>query len=161
MRRQLHETIQKVSDDYGRRLAFNTAIAAVMEFLNALGKFDDDSANGRALRHEALRCVLLLLNPITPHAAHALWQVLGQGETLLEDQPFPKVDPDALQRDTQTVAVQVNGKLRATIELAVGTSREDAEAAALAEPAVASYLEGKAVAKVIVVPGKIVNIVAK
>ncbi|MEJ5207762.1 leucine--tRNA ligase [Denitratimonas sp. CY0512] len=161
LRRQLHETIQKVSDDYGRRLAFNTAIAAVMEFLNALGKFDDDSANGRALRHEALRCVLLLLNPITPHAAHALWQVLGQGETLLEDQPFPKVDPDALQRDTQTVAVQVNGKLRATIELAVGTSREDAEAAALAEPAVASYLEGKAVAKVIVVPGKIVNIVAK
>ena len=161
LRRQLHETIQKVSDDYGRRLAFNTAIAAVMEFLNALGKFDDDSANGRALRQEALRCVLLLLNPITPHAAHALWQVLGQGETLLEDQPFPKVDPDALQRDTQTVAVQVNGKLRATIELAVGTSREDAEAAALAEPAVASYLEGKAVAKVIVVPGKIVNIVAK
>ena len=161
LRRQLHETIQKVSDDYGRRLAFNTAIAAVMEFLNALGKFDDDSANGRALRQEALRCVLLLLNPITPHAAHALWQVLGQGETLLEDQPFPKVDPDALQRDTQTVAVQVNGKLRATIELAVGTSREDAEAAALAEPAVASYLEGMAVAKVIVVPGKIVNIVAK
>ena len=160
LRRQLHETIQKVTDDYGRRLAFNTAIAAVMEFLNALGKFDDSSANGRALRHDALRTVVLLLNPIIPHAAHALWQALGNATMVVDDAPFPTVDPSALQREAVTVAVQVNGKLRATIELAVEASREQAEATALAQANVAAFLEGKTIRKVIVVPGKIVNIVA-
>ena len=160
LRRQLHETIQKVSDDYGRRLAFNTAIAAVMEFLNALGKFDDASANGRALRHEALITVVLLLNPIIPHTAHALWQALGHEETVVDDVPFPQVDANALQRDVVTLAVQVNGKLRGTIELAVDASREQAEASALAQPNVAAFLQDKQVRKVIVVPGKIVNIVA-
>ena len=90
LRRQLHETIQKVSDDIGRRLSFNTAIAALMELLNAVGKFDDQSDQGRAVRHEALEAMVLLLNPVTPHIAHALWQVLGHGETLIEDQPWPK-----------------------------------------------------------------------
>lgn len=160
LRRQLHETIQKVSDDYGRRLAFNTAIAAVMEFLNALSRFDDATPNGRALRHEALRTVVLLLNPITPHASFALWQALGETATLVDDVPFPQADPAALERDAVTLAVQVNGKLRGTIELPVNISREDAEAAALAEPAVAAFLKDKTIKKVIVVPGKIVNIVA-
>ena len=160
LRRQLHETIQKVGDDYGRRLAFNTAIAAVMEFLNALGKFDDATPNGRALRHEALRTVVLLLNPITPHAAFALWQALGEPVTLLDDVAFPKPDPAALERDAVTLAVQVNGKLRGTIELAVNASREEAQERALAEPNVASFLKDKTINKVIVVPGKIVNIVA-
>ncbi len=160
LRRQLHETIQKVTDDYGRRLAFNTAIAAVMEFLNALGKFDDSSANGRALRHDALRTVVLLLNPIIPHAAHTLWQALGHATTVVDDVPFPTVDPSALQREAVTVAVQVNGKLRATIELAVEATKEQAEASALAQANVAAFLEGKTIRKVIVVPGKIVNIVA-
>ncbi len=160
LRRQLHETIQKVTDDYGRRLAFNTAIAAVMEFLNALGKFDDSSANGRALRHDALRTVVLLLNPIIPHAAHTLWQALGHATTVVDDVPFPTVDPSALQREAVTVAVQVNGKLRATIELAVDATKEQAEANALAQANVAAFLQGKTIRKVIVVPGKIVNIVA-
>ena len=160
LRRQLHDTIQKVGDDYGRRLAFNTAIAAVMEFLNALGKFDDATPNGRALRHEALRTVVLLLNPITPHAAFALWQALGEPVTLLDDVAFPKPDPAALERDAVTLAVQVNGKLRGTIELAVNASREEAQERALAEPNVASFLKDKTINKVIVVPGKIVNIVA-
>ncbi len=160
LRRQLHETIQKVSDDYGRRLSFNTAIAAVMEFLNALGRFDDATPNGRALRHEALRTMVLLLNPITPHAAFALWQALGEPATLLDDVPFPQADPAALQRDAVTLAVQVNGKLRGTIELAVNASREEAQERALAEPNVAAFLKDKTVGKVIVVPGKIVNIVA-
>jgi leucyl-tRNA synthetase len=159
LRRQLHETIRKVGDDYGRRLAFNTAIAAVMEFLNALGKFDDATPNGRALRHEALRSIVLLLNPIIPHTAHALWQALGHGETVVDDVAFPQVDAAALVRDAVTVAVQVNGKLRGTIELAVDASREQAEAAALAQPNVAAFLADKTVRKVIVVPGKIVNIV--
>lgn len=160
LRRQLHETIQKVGDDYGRRHSFNTAIAAVMELLNHLSKFDDASANGRALRQEALAAAVLLLNPITPHASHALWQALGHAETLLEDLSFPQADVSALQRDAVTLAVQVNGKLRGTIEVAVNVAKEEAERLALAEPNVIKYLEGLTVRKVIVVPGKIVNIVA-
>jgi leucyl-tRNA synthetase len=160
LRRQLHETIQKVSDDFGRRHAFNTAIAALMELLNALGKFSDQSEQGRAVRHEALEAMVLLLNPVVPHISHALWQVLGHTETVLEDQPWPKADAAALVRDSVTLALQINGKLRATIELAANASKEDAEAAARAQPQVAHFLEGMSVRKVIVVPGKIVNIVA-
>ncbi|MGY4516601.1 leucine--tRNA ligase [Lysobacter sp. HA18] len=160
LRRQLHETIQKVGDDYGRRHAFNTAIASLMELLNAVSKFDDISDQGRAVRHEALQTMVLLLNPVTPHVCHALWQALGHPETLLEDVPFPQADPSALVRDAVTLAVQVNGKLRGTIEAAVNAPREAVEAAALAEPGVAKFLEGQTVRKVIVVPGKIVNIVA-
>ena len=160
LRRQLHETIQKVGDDYGRRHSFNTAIAALMELLNHVSKFDDMSDAGRAVRHEALQAMVLLLNPVTPHVCHALWQVLGHPETLLEDVPFPRADQGALVRDAITLAVQVNGKLRGTIEAAPGAARETVEAAALAEPNVAKFLEGQTVRKVIVVPGKIVNIVA-
>ncbi|CAM5542738.1 Leucine--tRNA ligase OS=Rhodanobacter lindaniclasticus OX=75310 GN=leuS PE=3 SV=1 [Rhodanobacter lindaniclasticus] len=160
MRRQLHETIQKVSDDFGRRHAFNTAIAALMELLNALGKFADTSEQGRAVRHEALEAMVLLLNPVVPHISHALWQVLGHPTTVLEDQPWPRVDPAALLRDTATLAVQVNGKLRGTIELPVNAGKDEAEALARAQPQVMHYLDGMTVRKVIVVPGKIVNIVA-
>jgi len=160
MRRQVHETIQKVSDDFGRRHAFNTAIAALMELLNALNKFTDQSEQGRAVRHEALESMVLLLNPVVPHISHALWQVLGHPQTVLEDQPWTKADPAALVRDTLTLAVQINGKLRATIELPTGASKEDAEALARAQPQVAHFLEGLSVRKVVVVPGKIVNIVA-
>ena len=159
LRRQLHETIQKVGDDYGRRHSFNTAIAALMELLNHVAKFGDMSEQGRAVRHEALQAMVLLLNPVTPHVSHALWQVLGHAETLLEDLPFPRADPAALVRDALTLAVQVNGKLRGTIEIAPDAPREVVEAAALAEPNVEKFLEGQAVKKVIVVPGKIVNIV--
>ncbi len=160
IRRKTHETIGKVGDDYGRRHSFNTAIAAVMELLNTLARFDDASAQGRAVRQEALQAAVLLLNPITPHACHALWQVLGHGETLLEDQPFPQVDSSALVRDAITLAVQVNGKLRGTIEVAADATREQIEALGLAEPNAARFLEGLTVRKVIIVPGKIVNIVA-
>ena len=160
MRRQVHETIQKVSDDFGRRHAFNTAIAALMELLNALNKFSDQSDQGRAVRHEALEAMVLLLNPVVPHISHALWQTLGHAETVLEDQPWPRADPAALVRDSVTMAVQINGKLRATIELAANASKEEAEAVARAQPQVVHFLEGMSVRKVIVVPGKIVNIVA-
>jgi leucyl-tRNA synthetase len=156
----LHETIQKVGDDYGRRHSFNTAIAAVMEFLNHLARFDDASPNGRALRQQALESVVLLLNPITPHASHALWQALGHAETLVDAIPFPQADPAALVRDAVTLAVQVNGKLRGTIEVAANAEREAIEALAQAEPNVARFMEGMTVRKVILVPGKIVNIVA-
>ena len=160
MRRKTHETIGKVSDDYGRRHAFNTAIAAVMELLNALAKFDDASAQGRAVRQEALQAAVLLLNPITPHACHAMWQLLGHAETLLEDQPFPQVDSAALVKDSLTLAVQVNGKLRGTIEVAADAAREQIEVLAREEPNAAKFLEGLSIRKVIIVPGKIVNIVA-
>jgi len=160
LRRQLHETIRKVGDDYGRRHSFNTAIAALMELLNHVSKFDDGSDAGRAVRHETLESMVLLLNPVTPHVSHALWQALGHGETLVEDQPFPRPDPTALVRDAVTLAVQVNGKLRGTIEVAPDADRDSIETAALAEPHVARFLEGQSVRKVIVVPGKIVNIVA-
>ncbi|MGH8083330.1 MAG: leucine--tRNA ligase [Lysobacter sp.] len=160
LRRQLHETIQKVGDDYGRRHSFYTAIAAVMELLNHLSKFDDASGNGRALRQEALAAIALLLNPITPHTSHTLWQVLGHPETLLEDLAFPQADLSALTRDSVIVAVQVNGKLRGTIEVPVNLPKDEVERLALAEPNVVKYMEGLTVRKVIVVPGKIVNIVA-
>lgn len=160
IRRKTHETIGKVDDDYGRRHSFNTAIAAVMELSNALAKFDDASAQGRAVRQEALEAMVLLLNPITPHASHALWQVLGRGETLLENVPFPQVDAAALVRDALTLAIQVNGKLRGTIEVAADAAREQIEALALAEPNAAKFLDGLSVRKIIIVPGKIVNIVA-
>jgi leucyl-tRNA synthetase len=160
LRRAVHETIAKVGDDYERRLSFNTAIAALMELLNTLQKFDDTSDQGRAVRHEALQSMVLLLNPVTPHIAHVLWQVLGNPEQVLEDVPFPKPDPQALLRDRVTLAVQVNGKLRATIEVTADASREVIEAAACAEPNVQLFLKGHTVRKLIVVPGKVVNIVA-
>jgi leucyl-tRNA synthetase len=160
LRRQLHETIQKVGDDYGRRHSFNTAIAALMELLNHVVKFNDGSEAGRAVRHEVLEAMVLMLNPVTPHTCHALWQVLGHAEQVVDDVPFPAVDPGALVRDAMTLAVQVNGKLRGTIDVAADAARETIEAVALAEPGVARVLEGMTVRKVIVVPGRIVNVVA-
>jgi len=159
LRRKTHETIAKVNDDYGRRHAFNTAIAAVMELLNTLSKFDDSSPQARAVRQEALETAVLLLNPITPHTCHALWQCLGHKETLLEDVPFPHADPNALAKEAITLAVQVNGKLRGTISLAADASQADIEHAAKNEANTARFIAGAVIRKVIVVPGKIVNIV--
>jgi leucyl-tRNA synthetase len=160
LRRQLHEAIQKVGDDLGRRQVFNTAIAALMELMNHLGQFKGEAPQDRALRQEAFEAIALLMNPITPHLAHALWQALGHAESVVDDQPWPKADPAALVRDAVTLAVQVNGKLRGTIEVAVGLPNAEIEALALAESNVAKFLEGQTVRKVIVVPGKIVNVVA-
>ncbi len=160
LRRKIHETIDKVGGDYGKRHGFNTAIAAVMELSNAVGKFDDQSDAGHGLRQEALEACVLLLNPITPHSSHALWQLLGHEETLIEDVPFPQADPAALVRDQVTLAIQVNGKLRGTIEVPADLPRDRLEALARAEPNAARFMQGLEVRKVIVVPGKIVNIVA-
>ncbi|MEO7251633.1 MAG: class I tRNA ligase family protein, partial [Arenimonas sp.] len=160
LRRQLHETIQKVGDDYGRRHTFNTAIAAVMELLNALSRFDETTPAASALRQEAFEAVTLLLNPITPHTSHALWQKLGHAETTLEDLSFPMADPAALVRAAVTLAIQVNGKLRGTLEVPINLAREEVEKLALADANVLKFIQGQTVRKVIVVPGKIVNIVA-
>jgi len=160
LRRKAHETIAKVGDDYGKRHGFNTAIAAVMELSNALAKFDDASNQARAVRQEALEAAVLLLNPITPHSSHALWQLLGHEETLLEDLAFPQADAAAMVRDSVVLAVQVNGKLRGTIEVAADAPKDLIEALAKAEPNTAKFLEGTTIRKVIIVPGKIVNLVA-
>ena len=159
LRRQVHETIAKVSDDYGRRHAFNTAIAALMELLNAVSRFNDMDDQSRAVRHEAFESMVLLINPITPHIAHTLWQTLGHAEELIEDVTWPVADAAALVRDMVTLAVQVNGKLRATIEIAANASRDDAERMALAQPSVRNFVGDNPPRKVVVVPGKIVNIV--
>ncbi|MEW6764917.1 MAG: leucine--tRNA ligase [Pseudomonadota bacterium] len=157
-RRKLHETIQKITDDIGRRQTFNTAIAAVMELLNEIGKLDDSDAS-RAVRQEALEATVLMLSPIVPHIAETLWNALGH-EGMAATASWPVVDESALVREAITLAVQVNGKLRGQIEVPVEASRDAIEQAALADANVQHFLEGKSVKKVIVVPGRLINLVA-
>ena len=158
LRRQVHETLRKVTDDMGRRFTFNTAIAANMELLNALSKFSDDTAQGRAIRHEAFELVTLMLAPIVPHIAHHLWQALGHDE-IVATVAWPVFDPSALAQDSLDYVIQVNGKLRGKINLAVDATPEQIQSAALADENVQRFLEGKPPKKVIVVPRKLVNIV--
>ena len=155
-----HETIAKVGDDIGRRYTFNTAIASVMELINALIKFKDDSEQGRAVMQESLQAIVLLLSPIVPHITHEIWHVLGKDSSLL-DQAWPKVDESALVKDSLQIIVQVNGKLRSRIEVAASASKDEIEAAAITDENVMKFTDGKQVVKVIVVPGKLVNIVVK
>jgi leucyl-tRNA synthetase len=158
LRRQTHQTLAKVTDDIGRRRTFNTAIAAVMELINALARLDDDSPPARAVRHEALELVALMLSPIVPHACHALWQALGHAEPIL-DARWPQVDETALAQDSIDIVVQVNGKLRGRISVPVGASDEATASAAMSEPNVQRFIGDKQVKKKIVVPGKLVNLV--
>jgi len=161
LRRQVHATIQKFSDDVGRRFTFNTAIAAVMELLNSLGKFDDDSEQGRAVMQEALENVVLLLSPIVPHICHSLWQGLQPQAGPVIDMRWPESDPQALVRESIELVVQVNGKLRGRVTVPADADRNEVEAAAMADVNVKRFVEGLAIVKVIVVPGKLVNIVVK
>ncbi|MCK2183413.1 leucine--tRNA ligase [Halomonas getboli] len=158
LRRKTHETIQKASDDIGRRTTFNTAIAAVMELTNAIGKFQDESPLGLAVAREAVEACVLLLAPITPHACHTLWAELGHAEPAI-DARWPAVDESALARDTIELVVQVNGKLRARLDVPADADKAAIEAQAMAAENVQRHVEGKTVRKVIVVPGKLVNIV--
>ncbi len=158
LRRIIHRTIAKVSDDIGRRFTFNTAIAAVMELVNALGKAEDDSAAGRAVMREGLEAVVLMLAPMVPHVAHRLWHELGKQQAVVHA-AWPIVDSAALTSDTIELVVQVNGKLRGHITVASGTHQADVQAAALADGNVKRYTEGKQIKKVVIVPGKLVNIV--
>ncbi|BBA37112.1 leucyl-tRNA synthetase [Methylocaldum marinum] len=158
MRRQTHETLRKVRDDIGRRYTFNTAIAANMELLNALAKFDDAGDQGRAVRQEALELVVLMLSPIVPHICHRLWHELGHAETVAT-MAWPEVDESALVQNTVEMVVQVNGKLRGKITVPVNAANDAVEAAALGDPNVQRFIEDKPVRKIIVVPRKLVNIV--
>jgi leucyl-tRNA synthetase len=158
MRRQAHQTLAKITDDIGRRRTFNTAIAAAMELLNALAKFPHGSPQDRSVMQEALEIAVLGLSPIIPHVTHALWRALGH-DTALIDEPWTPVDNAALQTSSITMVVQVNGKLRGHITVAVGADECTVRDAAMAEPHVQKFVGAAAVRKVIIVPRKLVNIV--
>ncbi len=158
MRLKLHETIRKVSDDFVRRLTFNTAIAANMELLNTVSKFDDDSAQGRAIRQEVFDNMVLMLAPIIPHVCHRLWQELGH-DSIIIDHAWPQLDEAALVQDSIEMVIQVNGKLRGKMQVSTGADKSSCEAAALDNEQVKRFIDEQAVRKVIVVPGKLVNIV--
>ena len=159
IRRKLHETIAKVTDDIGRRHTFNTAIAAVMELMNELSKFVDGSAQGQAVIREAIEAIVLLLSPIVPHITQQLWYELGHDEVLAE-KLWPICDKSALVRDEVELVVQVNGKLRSKISVGANLDNTAIEEIALEDEKIMANVEGKTIRKVIVVPGRLVNIVA-
>ncbi len=155
LRRKTHETIQKVGDDIERRHAFNTAIAAMMELLNANNKFEAKDDNDVAVARESITTLLILLAPFAPHLSQTL---LAQFGIELTQAQFPQVDESALTRNTQTIVVQVNGKLRGKLEVSVDASKDDILAQAKALPEVQQFLTGPT-KKEIVVPNKLVNLV--
>ena len=158
LRRKVHETIQKVTDDIGRRYTFNTAIAANMELVNEISSFRDASPQAGAIYQEALESVVLMLAPILPHVCHTLWQNLGN-ETPMYKQAWPIVDLNALKSDTVKLVVQVNGKKRAIINVSTDAEKTAIEDAALNDENVRRFIDGKKIIKIVVVPGRLVNIV--
>ncbi|GAB4356208.1 MAG: leucine--tRNA ligase [Methylohalobius crimeensis] len=158
LRRQIHQTIVKVSEVIGKRYTFNTAIAANMELLNALAKFEDTGSQGMAVKREGLEAIVRMLAPIVPHICHELWQRMGHAELII-DAPWPAVDESALVQNEIEWVVQVNGKLRGKIQVPADAGKQQVERAALTEPSVLRFIEGKTVKKVIVVPGRLVNVV--
>ena len=160
MRQKTHQALKKVGDDIGRRYSFNTAIATLMELNNSLSRFDDISEHGMAVRQEAIEIMLKALNPITPHLSHHLWRHLGHDNAMI-DVLWPKVDESALVQEEVQLVVQVNGKLRAKLMVAVGMDNQTIEALALKDENVIKFVEGKTVIKVVVVPNKLVNVVVK
>ena len=159
IRRAIHAAIKQASTDVGQYHKFNTAIAQVMTVMNVLEKAPQATAQDRALLQEGLEAVTLLLAPITPHISHSLWQHLGHEQAVI-DAGWPSVDESALVQDTVTLVVQVNGKLRGQVEMPAAASREEVEAAARNNENVLRFTDGLTIRKVIVVPGKLVNIVA-
>jgi len=158
LRLQLHQTIQKIDDDYGRRKTFNTAIAALMELLNALGKFDEQNTVARSVVQETLEAMALLISPIAPHISQAIWTELRPGSDLL-DQAFPTADTAALVQDEIELVIQVNGKLRGNLRVAKDTDKVTLEQLAVAHEAVQKLLAGGTAKKIIVVPGRLINVV--
>jgi leucyl-tRNA synthetase len=158
LRRELHKTIAKVTDDIGRRYTFNTAVAAIMELMNKLQKAPVETAQDKAVLGEAIIAVLQLLNPITPHLSQYLWKALGY-TTELERSGWPVVDESALVEDAKLVVVQINGKVRSKVTVAIDATQDDVLALAKAEENVQRYLEGVELKKVVYVPGKLLSLV--
>lgn len=158
LRRDLHKTIAKVSDDFSRRYAFNTAIAAIMEFMNKLVRAPQETEQDRALVQESLEAITLMLSPIIPHACFEMWKALGH-QTDIDFAQWPVADEKAMIDDTKLVVVQVNGKVRGRITVPADANQEFVLDMAKNEPSVAKYLEGVGIRKVIYVPGKLLNLV--
>lgn len=160
LRRKVYQTLQKVTDDMSRRHTFNTAVAANMELLNDIARFEDMSELGRAVRHEALSLSVVMLSPIVPHVCHELWQLLGN-ETPVTDAGWPTMIEAALVQNTLELIVQVNGKVRGKVQVSADADDASVKEGALSNENVAKFLEGQDIVKVIVVKGRLVNIVAK
>lgn len=160
LRRKTHETIAKVTDDIERRMTFNTAIASMMELFNDITRFEDRSESGKATMFEACSALVRLLSPFVPHVTHELWQRLGYTTAMLNE-AWPDVDENALVKDEIELVVQVNGKRRASVSVAASATKEACEEAARNDASVQRHLDGLNVLKTIVVPGRLVNIVAK
>ncbi len=158
IRRQLHQALKKATDDYGRRYTFNTVIAANMELVNALSKYNDDSDNGKAVKQEVLEIVSLMLSPIVPHICKQLWVELGHSNDIVTE-TWPAIDESALEQDSLKIMLQVNGKLRGEIFVASSASKEEIETLALADENVIRFIADKTIKKVIVVPKRLINIV--
>ena len=158
LRLKTHETIQKCTDAMGKRHTFNTAIAANMELLNDVNRFDAGDEQDKVARQEALESAVLMLSPIVPHITQVLWQHLGHDSVVVQ-QPWPEVDATALVRDSIEMIVQVNGKLRGRIQVAASASKQECEDIARTDDNVAKHITDKVIRKVIVVPQKLVNIV--
>jgi leucyl-tRNA synthetase len=165
LRLQLHQTIEKVGDDYGRRHSFNTAISSVMELMNALAKIEATDEITRSVRQEVLQNVALLLSPIVPHICQALWAQLNvnkndASESLILCASWPMPDEAALVQDTVEYVVQVNGKLRGNLTVSREASKDAIEKMTLEQVYVTKFLtDGTSVRKIIVVPNKLVNVV--
>lgn len=160
LRREVHKTIAKVSDDIGRRQTFNTAIAAVMELMNKLTKASLESDQDRAVMAEALSAVVRMLYPITPHICFELWQALGN-ESNIDTAEWVKADEAAMVEDEKLIVVQVNGKVRGKVTVPATSSEEEIKAAAKADPNVAKFLDRKEILKEIYIPLKMLNFVVK
>ena len=158
LRRQVHEMLAKAGDDIGRRYTFNTAIAAVMELMNALQRFEASSDTDRAVMQEGLEAVVAVLAPITPHICERLWSHLGRQGSVLEAS-WPEPDESAMTRDELEIVVQVKGKVRGRIQVPASASEEEIREAAMGEENVQRFIADQEIRKVIVVPGKLVNIV--
>tara|TARA_B110000438_G_scaffold38480_1_gene38251 strand:+ start:2248 stop:4692 length:2445 start_codon:yes stop_codon:yes gene_type:complete len=158
LRYKTHKTIRKVTDDIGRRYKFNTAIAAVMELLNAINKFKNENQEGKVVIQEALESIVLLLSPITPHICHALWGELGHKEALIYSS-WPKMDETVLVKNEVELIIQVNGKLRSRITVDIDTPQETIEAMVVADENVLRHVEEKLIKKMIYIKGKLVNVV--
>ncbi len=158
IRRQLHQVLKKVSDDYGRRYTFNTVISANMELVNSLSKYKDNSDNGKAVKQEAFETILLMLSPIVPHICEQLWRDLGH-DTDIATAQWPTLDESALEQDSIKMMLQVNGKLRGEISAPNSASKDEIEKMALADENVKRFTDDKTIKKIIVVPKRLVNIV--
>lgn len=159
LRREIHRTIVKVTDDIGRRNTFNTAIAAVMELSNNLSRFADQSEQGRAVLMEGWEVIVQLLAPVTPHICQHLWNALGH-DGALHAAAWPVADPGALLQEHIMIVVQVNGKVRARIEIPADASEEQVQNIATATENVQRFIRGATIRRFIYVPGKLLNIVA-